>query len=453
MRIFVFPFSRRPYAYTATPLPYLARAFSNPDDDLIGASWYNRLYVEDISARRESFTFMGWSAAMERPLGTAWSRPTKYVVGVGLVVFGVFILFVSSSVIPLLVVAGLLAFTVRPVIGLLHHRLRMPLGVAVGLTYLAVVLLLPLAALVLLSAIGQALAFVFGIDYEAAIGGFVGAMQRWMEGLKAWEIPFGPLDAYVDGVADAVLVALSGAGQVTQPAIPPLSELADQLGSALTVTFGAVAGLVGNIFSSAILLIFVFLSAIYFTLNAGRYRDAMVAALPAAFQPEVVELLRRIGHVWTAFFRGQITLMLIIGAIVWLGLTLLGVPGALSLAIIAGLLEVVPNLGPVVATIPAVVVALLQGSTYLPVNNLVLAIIVIAFYVIVQQLENSLIVPRVLGEAVELPALVVMSGVLVGGSVAGILGALLATPVIATGREVLFYLYRKLLGEAPFDRT
>jgi predicted PurR-regulated permease PerM len=387
---------------------------------------------------------------MERPVGTTWSRPTRYVVGIGLSIFGIFLLLLSSSVIPLLVVAGLLAFTVRPVIGLLHHRLRLPLGVAVGLTYLVVLLLLPLAALVLLAAVGQALRFVFGIDYEAVIGGLTSATRGWMEGLKAWNIPFGPLDAYLDGVADAVLVALNGASQVAQPQIPPLSELAGQLGSALTVTFGAVAGLVGNIFSSAILLIFVLLSAIYLTLNAARYRDALVAALPAAYQPEVKELLRRVGHVWVAFFRGQITLMIIIGAIVWLGLTLLGVPGALSLAIIAGLLEVVPNLGPVVATIPAVVVALLQGSSYLPVNNLVLALIVIVFYVVVQQLENSLIVPRVLGEAVELPALVVMSGVLVGGSVAGILGALLATPVIATGREVLFYLYRKLLGEEPF---
>lgn len=389
---------------------------------------------------------------MERPVETTWSRPTKYAVGVGLTIVGIFLLFISSSVIPLLVVAGLLAFTVRPVIGLLHHRLRLPLGIAVGLTYLVILLLLPLAALILLAAVGQALAFVVGIDYQAAIGGFVGAARGWMEGLKAWAIPLGPLDAYVDGVADAVLAALNGASQVSQPEIPPLSELAGQLGSALTVTFGAVAGLVGNVFSSAILLIFVFLSAIYFTLSAARYRDAMVAALPAAYQPEVVELLRRVGHVWVAFFRGQITLMILIGVIVWLGLTLLGVPGALSLAIIAGLLEVVPNLGPVVATIPAVVVALLQGSTYLPVNNLVLALIVVVFYVVVQQLENSLIVPRVLGEAVELPALVVMSGVLVGGSVAGILGALLATPVIATGREVLFYLYRKLLGEAPFPQ-
>jgi predicted PurR-regulated permease PerM len=387
---------------------------------------------------------------MERPLGSAWSRPTKYVVGVGLVLFGIFVLYVSRTVIPLLVVAGLLAFIVRPIIGLLHERLRLPRGLAIGLTYLAVLLLLPLASLLILSAVAQAVTFVFSIDYEAVIGRFVTVTERWMNELKAWPIPIGPLDAYVDGVIDAILAALDGASQAAQPQLPDLPDLAAQLGSALTVTFGAVAGLVGNIFSSAILLIFVFLSSIYFTLSAGRYRDAMVAALPANFQPEVMELLRRIGQVWSGFFRGQIMLMLIIGVIVWIGLMLLGVPGALSLAIIAGLLEVVPNLGPVVATIPAVVVALLQGSDTLPVNNLVLALIVIGFYVAVQQLENSIIVPRVLGEAVELPALVVMSGVLVGGSVAGILGALLATPVIATAREILFYMYRKLLGQPPF---
>ncbi|NJM07741.1 AI-2E family transporter [Candidatus Gracilibacteria bacterium] len=216
------------------------------------------------------------------------------------------------------------------------------------------------------------------------------------------------------------------------------------------MSFGAVAGLVGNIFSSAILFIFVFLSAIHLTLSAARYREALVAALPEIYRPEIVELLHRIGRVWVAFFRGQVTLMIIIGLVVWVGLSILGVPGAMSLAIIAGLLEVVPNLGPVVATIPAVIVALLQGSTYLPVNNFVLALLVIGFYVLVQQLENSIIVPRVLGEAVELPALVVMSGVLIGGTSAGILGALLATPVIAMSREILSYTYRKLQGLPPF---
>lgn len=383
-------------------------------------------------------------------MGVEWSRPTKYIVGVALALLGIYVLYLSQPVIPLLVIAGLIAFAVRPVIGLLHERIGLPRGVAVALTYLALLLLLPLAAVLALAALAEALNFVLGIDYGAVFDGVVTGLEGWLVTLRGWVIPVGPLDAYVDGLIDSLLTTTNGASELLEPQLPSLPDLASQLGAALSITFGAVAGLVGNLFTSAILFIFVLLSAIYLSLNAASYREAMVRALPAAVQPEVVELLRRIGVVWVAFFRGQVTLMVIIGAIVWVGLSLLGVPGALSLAIIAGLLEVVPNLGPVVATIPAVVVALLQGSNYLPINNFVLALLVLGFYILVQQLENGLIVPRVLGDAVELPALVVMAGVFVGGSAAGILGALLATPVIATGREVLSYVYRKLLGEAPF---
>lgn len=383
-------------------------------------------------------------------MDTAWSRPTKYFVAVGLALFIIFLIFISSSVIPLLTVAGLIAFTVRPLISALQRWLRLPRGVAIAITYLAVLLLLPMAALVALAALAEAVTFVLSIDYGSAVDGLTNSTRTWLNDLRSWVIPVGPLDTYIDGIIDSILATISGAGAITEPQYPSLPDIASQFGTAVTVTFGAVAGLVGNIFSSVILFIFVFLAAVYFTTSAASYRDAMVKALPAPFQPEVVELLRRIGLVWTAFFRGQISLMLIIGGVVWVGLAILGVPGALSLAIIAGLLEVVPNLGPIVATIPAVVVALLQGSNYLPVNNFVMALLVIGFYVLVQQLENSLIVPRVLGDAVDLPALVVMTGVFIGGSVAGILGALLATPIIATGREVFGYLYRKLLGVPPF---
>jgi hypothetical protein len=76
--------------------------------------------------------------------------------------------------------------------------------------------------------------------------------------------------------------------------------------------------------------------------------------------------------------------------------------------------------------------------------------LIILFYILVQQVENNLIVPRVLGDAVELPPLVVMTGAVVGASVGGILGVMLATPVIATGRVILGYLYRKLLDQEPF---
>jgi predicted PurR-regulated permease PerM len=142
--------------------------------------------------------------------------------------------------------------------------------------------------------------------------------------------------------------------------------------------------------------------------------------------------------------------MLFIGVISWLGLTILGVPGAPYLGIVAGLLEIVPNIGPVLSAVPAVIVALLQGSMYIHVSPLVMASIVILFYCLVQQVENQFLVPMVLGKAVNLPPLVVMTGVLVGAEVGGLLGILLASPVIATIRDIVSYLYRKILGENPF---
>jgi predicted PurR-regulated permease PerM len=127
-----------------------------------------------------------------------------------------------------------------------------------------------------------------------------------------------------------------------------------------------------------------------------------------------------------------------------IGLAALGMPGALYLGIIAGLLEIIPNFGPVIATVPAVIVALIQGSLYLPISHLAFAGLVIVFYILVQEVENHLIVPRVLGVALELSPLIVMTGIVVGASVGGILGALLAMPVIATGREFLHYIDRKM---------
>jgi predicted PurR-regulated permease PerM len=142
--------------------------------------------------------------------------------------------------------------------------------------------------------------------------------------------------------------------------------------------------------------------------------------------------------------------MLIIGVVTWIGSTAIGLPGAFALATIAGVMELIPNLGPFLAAVPAVIVALIQGSTYLGVNHLTFALIVIGLYVVIQQIENTFIVPRVLGEAVNLHPLVVIIGVIVGANVAGILGALLAAPVIASIREILGYLYAKILGEDPY---
>jgi predicted PurR-regulated permease PerM len=172
--------------------------------------------------------------------------------------------------------------------------------------------------------------------------------------------------------------------------------------------------------------------------------------LPPAYKDEIITLGHRIHVVWWKYIGGQVTLGFIIFLITWIFGTIIGLPGAFALAVIAGLLEFIPNLGPLLAAIPAVLIALLQGSQTLDVSNLTFFIIVVIMYVLIQQLENNLIVPKVLGDALDFPPVLVMIGVLVGFSVAGILGALLAVPFMATGRELVAYAYSKVLMRDPF---
>jgi predicted PurR-regulated permease PerM len=158
-------------------------------------------------------------------------------------------------------------------------------------------------------------------------------------------------------------------------------------------------------------------------------------------------MIQKIRRAWVGFLRGQMSLMLIIGVVTWLGGLILGLPQALFLGVIAGVLELIPNVGPTLAAIPAVVLALLFGSSHLAVSNLSAPIAV--GLRLVQLIENQYLVPNIMGDAVDLPPLVVLIGTIAGASAFGIMGALLATPVIATGNLVFRYVYSKILENPP----
>jgi predicted PurR-regulated permease PerM len=383
-------------------------------------------------------------------MNTTWSRPTKYLVSVGLVLLGISLLYLSRPVIPLLIVAALTAVIVRPVILWLHDRVHLPRGLAVGLVYLGLAILAPLVILLTLPTIIDALVYVENLDYQSLVQNGVEGLRSMLNTIKAAQLPLAGLDSYVDRVVDTLLAEFETFSPAA--AVPPsFAEIIEPLSSALMSVVQTGANLVGAVFSRAAMIGFIFLASVYISLDAHSFRSAFLNAIPAAYQPEISILLARVERLWNAFFHGELILMLVVGGITTIGLAVLGVPGALYLGIIAGLLEIIPNLGPIIATVPAVIVALIQGSVSLPISHPAFAGLIILFYILVQQVENNLIVPRVLGAAVELPPLIVMTGIVIGFSVGGILGALLATPVIATFREVLHYIYLKMQEQEPIQ--
>ena len=383
-------------------------------------------------------------------MSTEWSTSTKYIVGVILFIFGLFVLYISRSVLPLLVIASLIAFLVRPLIGFLSIRLRWPRSLAVLVTYLLATVIILLAPLVLVPPIVDAVNFLIGLDYQVLLDNFLQWLELSLLNLKATNYQILGFRLYLDSVIDPILAALQDAAPEFALEPPSMSVIIDSIGSAFVVSYGVAVNVVGTLFSGIVAFIFMILASIYFSIDAPRFYKMFLRVIPRPLRSEIEILSARLRDIWDAFFRGQITLMILIGVTVWLGLTLLGLPGAFALGVISGVLELIPNLGPFLAAIPAVVVALLQGSTVLNVNNFVFALIVIGFYVLVQAFENYAVVPKVLGGAVKVHPLVVITGVLVGASVAGILGALLAVPVIASSREIVQYLYLKIQDEEPF---
>lgn len=122
----------------------------------------------------------------------------------------------------------------------------------------------------------------------------------------------------------------------------------------------------------------------------------------------------------SSWFWGEIVLMIIVGLLTYIGLSLLGMKYVLALAVLSGLLEVVPNLGPIIATLPAFFIGLSQSP--------VLGLSMVALYFVVQQLENNLIVPIVMKKALGIHPIVTLIALIIGGKLAGIMGVVLAIP-------------------------
>lgn len=175
----------------------------------------------------------------------------------------------------------------------------------------------------------------------------------------------------------------------------------------------------GGIFS----LLTVIVVSFYLLADNERMKKTVAGMFPKDKQKKAVDTFVQIEEKLGAWLRGQLVLSFSIGLLTWIGLTFLGIEFALPLALIAGILEVIPTIGPVISSIPAIIVALTISPT--------LALIVAGMYMIIQLLENNLLVPKIMETAVGLNPVVIILGVMIGGNLLGVLGALLSIPFIS----------------------
>ena len=229
-----------------------------------------------------------------------------------------------------------------------------------------------------------------------------------------------------------------------------LASLSSSLKDMVSPLFGRSLDVIGQILTSLIWFIFIIVFSIYIVKD-GQAMSSWIAQLPP---PDYREDYQRLSHeiktIWGAFFRGQLLLSIIVMVILTLVGIFIGLPYALLMGFIGGVLEFFPSLGHGIWLVLSIILALAHGSDWIPLPHWAFALVVIGMTAIFDQLDNNYLVPRIIGRSVRLPALVVLLGIVIGASVAGVLGVALAAPTIASFRVVGRYIYSRLFDLDPF---
>jgi predicted PurR-regulated permease PerM len=262
---------------------------------------------------------------------------------------------------------------------------------------------------ILLGLLGGVVALVSAVipDLRQLAVNLPGYVQRAQSSINAFmaERPelFGPLGG-------------TGSQLQVQDVLAGAAGVATQAPRLVSVATGAVA--------EVLYMVFALILALYLTIDGHNIRHYLVQFFPFDRQDQAMEVADRIGRRLGAWARGQALLGAIVGTMTWIAALVIGLPYLAALALIAAVGELIPGIGPIIAAIPFVVIGFLSSPTQ-GLSALVAAIVI-------QQLENHLIVPRVMGHAVDLHPVVVMVAILAGGELLGVMGALLAVPVAAS---------------------
>lgn len=386
------------------------------------------------------------------PMSPRWSVFTKFLISMILVVLTGAVLVRFQEMITPLVVSVILTYLLRPVVERIVARTRLSWGVAAALVYVVLLVVI----ITVLTIAGFALVQQIQGLYNA-ITNIAETLPDQLPTLLSQPIqlgpividlsqpftigpfgPFGPLDFGAEAWAplyDQAVAAIQ----------PALSRTGTFIGSLATSTASTIGW-----------LLFILVISFYLLNDLRNIAVSIENVVPAGYEYDVRRLVTALGPIWNAFLRGQITLGIVMGLATWLVMWLLGVRYSVVLGLIAGLLEFVPVIGPFIAGLVAVLVALFQPANELGLTNylgfspLTHAIVVLVAAIILQQVENNFLVPRILGGSLGLHPVIILVGAVVAANLAGVIGLLLSAPILATLRLIGGYIYRKLFDLDPW---
>ncbi len=320
------------------------------------------------------------------------ARGAGLAVGVGLILILAGIVATAREVILLVFLAVLLGAALEPVVGAIRGRTGIGRGLSILIVYAAF----------LAGVVGVALFIIPAAMVQ--VGGAVGHLPAFLDQVRAWSAQLRPeaLSEGIGSLLDAIEAPL-------QPGPPPTPD------SVLNASL-----LIGQVTAALVtLLVLVF----FWLTERSRLQRYALAFLPADRRAGIRDAWNEIESRLGLWVRGQLILMLTIGVATGIAYSVLGLPAALLLALIAALTEVIPIVGPLIGAVPAV----LMATTVSPET----VVLTLGIYVLLQLIEGNVLVPMIMRNSVGLSPFLVLVSLLLGGAVAGVLGAIVAVPIVA----------------------
>lgn len=349
-----------------------------------------------------------------------WSRPARYFTFLSLLAFILFIGWYIHELFQPLIIAGLIAYILNPAVNLLKKRLRMGHKLAVSLVYtlsLALFLAVPATLVPLLLSDMETLGDNL-LDIANQIQVFLS------QPIQIGNQTFTP-EPYIPDVMDSLL-----------PAVSVLPENALNIIEATSRNF--------------LWFLVIVVTILYLLLDWDRLREWTINLAPIKYRQDARRLFLDIKQVWAAYLRGTLALMFIVAvvfSIIWVAI---GLPGALIIGVLMGLLSIIPELGPMIGAALAIAVALVEGSNFLPLSNIWFALLVLGIYTLLINVKNVWLRPRIMGRSVHMHEGLVFVAIIAAVIFQGILGALIIVPVMASAVVIGRYLRHRIYGEPPF---
>lgn len=349
-----------------------------------------------------------------------WNITFRYTVGIICLVALFALLIYARQAVTNLVIAAFVAYLIHPAVAYLTERTRMGRAAAVNVVYFT--------AVIMLVGLPATLAPIFYDEAQIIVRDLLDLSNQVRLTLSQPVQLFG-LVFHLEEWGQSLF-------QVQSAVFTPLPEQTLQF---LETT------------SVGLLWFLVILVSVHLFLSEWpTMRDWMINLAPAPYRAEMEQLYGRVRRVWMAYLRGQIVLMVIVGVVFTIAWLILGIPGALVLGVAAGLFTLVPDVGPFLAMVLAAGVALLEGSTWIPLSNAWVAGIVIVIYLVLINLKNFFLRPYIMGRSVHMNEALVFIAIMIATILNGIIGALLVVPVLASVVVIGDYVRRRVSGLPPF---